>query len=104
MAMLLQISLTYYLPSGISDHAPLIVIITQNIKGPAKRWKLNPVRLDVAHLESNCTLAMEEYWRVNGGTSSPLIEWDAFKAVMRGAMIQVIASHRAELREALEKH
>lgn len=49
---------------------------------------------------------MEDYWRLNSGTSSHLTEWDAFKAVMRGAVIHSIAIFRAVLWEtglALEK-
>lgn len=43
---------------------------------------------------------MEDYWRFNTNTSSPMIEWDAFKAVMRGVLLHSIAIYRAELREA----
>lgn len=53
--------------------------------------------LDVAHVESKCILAMEEYWQFNRDNSNLSTEWDVFKAVMRGAIIQAIASYRAEL-------
>lgn len=34
---------------------------------------------------------------VNEGTSNPLTEWDTFKAVMRGSLINALATYRAQL-------
>lgn len=97
-AMLSQVSFADYLPRGISDHAPLSVTLTQDVVGPSKLWRLNPLWLSVPQVESKCISAMEDYWQINTGTANPWSEWDAFKAVMRGAIIHAIASHRAELR------
>lgn len=95
---LAQISAVEYLPRGISDHAPLLVVMTQRIAGPTKLWRLNPCWPDVVPVETKCTPAIAEYWQLNSGSSDPLTEWEAFKAVMRGVLIHAIASYRAKLR------
>lgn len=98
--MLPQILSADYLPRGISDHAPLAVTLTHHVAAPFRLWRLNPRWLEVESVATRCVSTIEEYWRLNAHTSNPMIEWDAFKAVMRGALLQSIATYRAELREA----
>lgn len=103
--MLCQISCAEYLPRGISDHAPFLVVMT-HVGRPSKLCRLNPCWLEVVPVESKCTLDIEEYWRNNSGTSNPLTEWEVLKALMWGALIHAFASYKAELGEfglALER-
>lgn len=106
MDLLAQKLTIAYLPTGISDHAPLLVGITQNVEGPSRLWRLNSRWLEVPSVDIKCHSDMEEYWAVNEGTSSPSMEWEAFKAVMRGSLVNAIAVYRAQLlaaRVSLEK-
>lgn len=92
MNILSQNSAVDYLPRGFSDHAPLLVVITQNIDSLSKGSTPASLRLSLWQPW------LLQHWRDIGRlTSNPITEWEAFRAVMRGVLIHAIASCRAEL-------
>ena len=75
----------------LSDHAPVEVMLgTGSLsETPRCRWRLNTSLLQN---EKSCNFIGKEileYWEFNeGSTSNPGLEWDTFKACLRGRLIQ----------------
>lgn len=94
-AMMLKVLDARYLPSGLSDHCPLL-----NICSPTSRtsalWCLGTHWLSHPDLTNTIPPRFTECWELNTGSSSPEVTWDAFKAFTRGQYISSIAGIRRE--------
>lgn len=53
-------------------------------------------------LQEPITESVCNYWTMNGGDVSPMIQWDSFKAWVRGAYIPRIATLQKEGSQSLE--
>lgn len=72
----------------ISDHAPIIMTININHNKRNTLWKLNSSILNNPFVKENIKSEIETYFEENNnGEVTPIILWDAFKAVLRGKMI-----------------
>lgn len=76
---------------ALSDHAPVEMVLRlgTGTRYNSTRWRLNTSLLQN---EQSCDFIKQEtleYWEINGGSASnPGVEWDAFKAYLRGRLIQ----------------
>ena len=75
----------------LSDHAPVEVVLGSKAESetPRGHWRLNTSLLKN---DKSCDFIKKEileYWEFNeGSASNPGLEWDAFKACLRGRLIQ----------------
>lgn len=75
----------------ISDHAPvgMALRLGQLPKCRSTRWRFNSSLLRDEHSVEFIKSEILDYWVNNeGSVSNPVVEWDAFKAVIRGRLIQ----------------
>ena len=82
--MLIDIIDAVYLPSGLSDHAPLLVSIRNPTPRNAALWRLSPQWVGYPEMAEKMVTIINEYWESNEGSSSVDMVWDAFKAYLRG--------------------
>lgn len=86
-----------YLPSGLSDHSPLLLKIHAPSYRTAALWRLGTHWLSHVDLTTNVSPRLVEYWEFNERSSSVAMIWDAFKAFSRGQYISSIAGiHREQ--------
>uniref|UniRef100_A0A3P9DFP2 Reverse transcriptase domain-containing protein n=1 Tax=Maylandia zebra TaxID=106582 RepID=A0A3P9DFP2_9CICH len=90
---------------AISDHAPIDLVLTDtdNIK-PSPRWRLNnSILKNKGHCE--CIREMiKEFWLYNEGSIDDVgMTWDAFKAYLRGRLIQYCSLIKKAERDKLMK-
>lgn len=90
---------------AMTDHAPvdLVLIPIENV-AREPRWRFNNFMLN---REGDCTLIrtmMSEFWEFNEGSISDTgVMWDAFKAYVRGRLIQYSALvKRAETKQMMK--
>uniref|UniRef100_A0A3P8RLF1 Reverse transcriptase domain-containing protein n=1 Tax=Amphiprion percula TaxID=161767 RepID=A0A3P8RLF1_AMPPE len=75
----------------LSDHAPVETVLSlgPRAREPMTRWRLNTSLLQNETSSKLLKQEIFEYWDQNEGTASnPGLEWDAFKAYLRGRLIQ----------------
>ena len=75
----------------ISDHAPEGVALHSGQLPMCQftRWRFNSSLLRDEHSVEFIQSELLDYWLNNeGSVSNPAVEWDAFKAVIRGRLIQ----------------
>lgn len=80
-----------YLPSGLSDHSPLVVALRSPACRSAALWRLGAHWVSHPELTEKIPPLLVEFWEQNTGSTSPEITWDTFKAYMRGHYISSIA-------------
>lgn len=85
-----------YLPSGFSDHCPLLLTIRSPSSRSSSLWRLGTHWISHADLADTIPPRLVEYWDLNTGSSSTAVTWDAFKAFTRGQYISSIAGIRRE--------
>lgn len=74
-----------------SDHAPVDMVLSSGSSSetPRSHWRLNTSLLRNEKSRNFIRKEICEYWEFNEGTTSnPGLEWDAFKACLRGRLIQ----------------
>ena len=65
---------------------------------PIPTWRLQPAALEDAHFHTSVGLEAEAFFEANTRTaSSSLVEWDAFKVVMKGHCLGIQWSVRRQL-------
>uniref|UniRef100_A0A3P8RWR8 Reverse transcriptase domain-containing protein n=1 Tax=Amphiprion percula TaxID=161767 RepID=A0A3P8RWR8_AMPPE len=75
----------------LSAHAPVETVLSlgPRAREPMTRWRLNTSLLQNETSSKFLKQEIFEYWDQNEGTASnPGLEWDAFKAYLRGRLIQ----------------
>ncbi len=97
----------------ISDHAPvgMALRLGQLSKGRPTRWRFNSSLLRDEDSVEFIKSEILDYWQNNeGSVSNAAVEWDAFKAVIRGRLIQYCSylkkryvQHFTELEEDIKK-
>lgn len=90
----------------ISDHAPvgMAVRIGHSNKKHPSRWRFNTSMLKDEDLVQSIKGEIMYYWGTNEGTASdPAVEWDAFKAVIRGRLIQICSFLKKDSGRALSR-
>ena len=74
----------------LTDHAPvdIAISITENTKS-TMRWRLNNLLLNSEEYCEHIRNVIKEFWEFNEGSIDDIgITWDAFKAFVRGRLIQ----------------
>lgn len=90
----------------ISDHAPVGMVLRtgQSNKKRPSRWRFNTSLLKDEYLVRSIRGEVTYYWLTNEGTASdPAVEWDAFKAVIRGRLIQICSFLKKTAVERFQK-
>lgn len=91
-ALLADVLEASYLPSGLSDHSPLAVVLRSPAYSNAALWRLGAQWVSHPDLTGTLPPRLAQFWELNTGSSSPGVIWDAFKAYTRGQYISSIAS------------
>ena len=92
------------LSRGISDHAPVSVTIRlSRVEGVrllrlSKYWIMDP------GIQEEMPEALCAFWLRNEGSADPLVEWDAFKAWLRGDFTARVAVRKRESVQSLRDH
>ena len=78
-----------YLARTVSDHNPaLLTLQWDRAKSSIPTWRLKPEALEEGMFRETIREHITQYFEANHNTaSSPLMEWDAFKVVIRGRCI-----------------
>ena len=87
----------------VTDHAPIELLLSSKDTVPSSpRWRLNNSLL---HNENYCEyirLKMSEFWECNEGSIEDVgLTWDAFKAYLRGCLIQYSSLMKKAQREEI---
>lgn len=91
-ALLADVVEATYLPSGLSDHSPLVVEFCSPAYRDAALWRLGAHWISHPEVTDIIPPRLAEFWDHNKGFLTPQIVWDAFKAYTRGQYISTIAS------------
>lgn len=84
-------------PCTISDHNPVYVQVFLAKNKRSTLWRLNTNILNYPETKESLRVAIKEYFELNDNNEvSPGILWDAFKAVIRGKIIN-ISSHQKKV-------
>uniref|UniRef100_A0A803KGA6 Reverse transcriptase domain-containing protein n=1 Tax=Xenopus tropicalis TaxID=8364 RepID=A0A803KGA6_XENTR len=102
-SLLPKIALTRYLPRGISDHAPMLAVLTITNPPTTARWSINPVWFHILRNQAELDEEILEFFQINGGTADTLTVWETFKAYIRGTLNTQIRAHKKKTREAIVK-
>lgn len=89
----------------LTDHAPVDIAIsaTENIKSTV-RWRLNNLLLNCEDYCDYMRKVMKEFWEFDDGLADDIgITWDAFKAFVRGRLIQYSSRIKKAERDRLQK-
>lgn len=81
-----------YLPSGLSDHSPLVIELRSPARRDAALWRLGAQWISHPEVADTIPPRLVEFWELNEGSSTPQTVWDTFKAYTRGQYISIIAS------------
>lgn len=81
-----------------TDHDPVLVICHSLLSKPQySPWTMNDLLLSFKEVLTDITQASVEYFRLNAGSaSSEVTLWKAYKAVLRGHIIQLAAKHKRQ--------
>lgn len=94
-------SATEYLGRALSDHSPLLMKFTPtHDRTPIPSWRLDPSLLEDEGFHQLLAAQLTTFFIENvNTTSSPLIEWEAFKVFVRGQCL----GQTVGLRRTLDK-
>lgn len=84
MRMLQTIKNISYLPRGVSDHSPLVLVLNLGEKRVLRTWRINPYWLEIIKKSDEVLPKLREFVEYNRGTASAGILWDTLKAFLRG--------------------
>lgn len=91
------------LPSGISDHAlVLLKLRTDLVPGPCL-WRLSRFWVSDERITPLMATELGDFWVHNQATAAPAVVWDAFKAYAQGQYQLTIGKVRRESSLALEE-
>lgn len=88
----------------VTDHAPIDLVLSsiESVK-PSPRWRLNNSLLQKGYCEY-IRIRMNEFWECNEGSLDDVgMTWDAFKAFLRGCLIQYSSSIKKAQRDKMLK-
>ena len=88
-----------YLCRTYSDHNPLKIRYNSNgAQSSASQWRFQPVMLEDQAFREDLAAHILEYFELNDkSTSSRIMEWEAFKVVLRGFCMSKTVGLRREL-------
>ena len=88
-----------YLARTVSDHNPtLLTLRWDRVRPSIPTWRLKPEALEEGAFRETIREHIIQYFEVNHNTaSSPLVEWDAFKVIIRGRCIAEMVGVRCTL-------
>lgn len=85
-ALLRRVVSAEILSRGISDHAPLYVIIQLSPVEGRRMWRLSKYCIMDPEIQEFLPEALCNFWLWNAESTSPLMVWDAFKSMLRGGI------------------
>lgn len=108
LAVLPSVSEVLYKPRSVSDHSHLVIslIISPKPGLPRVPWKFNAFWLKLFLTHGEMERSMGEFLNAREFLQSPMEQWDAFKAYMRGLLISEIGKvkkNSSEHKEELER-
>lgn len=53
-------------------------------------------------MKIKCTEAIKHFWAENGDAGSPLLQWEAFKATLRGVFIAEVHGFKKQLASTVQ--
>ncbi|KAJ1214371.1 hypothetical protein NDU88_001990 [Pleurodeles waltl] len=94
-----QVTKTTYLGKRLSDHNPLeLTMRWGRASVPVPTWRLQPMILEDTALREELAQTITTFFHNNAGSaSSPLVEWEAFKVVIRGVTMGATSGVRKTL-------
>lgn len=84
------------LSRGISDHAPVSVTIRLSHVVDERVWRLSKYWIMDPDIQEELPEALCDFWLNNNGSTGPLVQWDAFKAWLRGEYMTRIATKKRD--------
>lgn len=101
--LLPNISTVYYLGRTHSDHNPHVLEVEwEHTRLPIPSWRLQPDALLDTPFRNLLATNITQYFEDNAGTATtPQIEWDAFKVVIRGNCLSTQAGMGRQLEAEL---
>lgn len=83
-------------PMMFSDHHPVTMVLRfQPPRSGSKIWRYNPATLKDPFTHSKIASDLKTYFKENDmANTSPLMQWEAHKCVVRGKLIALTALHK----------
>lgn len=94
-----------HLARTFSDHNPLEAVFSWGrVPSPVLTWRLWPQTLEDSVFCNTLAITLQNYFTEKHNTASTvMVEWDAVKAVIRGAAISVTVEARQEIHRKLQE-
>lgn len=73
-----------YFPRALSDHSPITLDLNLGAKPGIHHWRMQAIWVQEEYVKMKCTQAINLVWVENGATESTHLQWEAFKATLRG--------------------
>lgn len=76
-----------HVPQTLSDHSLLHLVLWFGTPLSFGLWRLSPLWLVIPKVQDGVTIDVTNYWTDASQETCPLVAWDAFKAITRGAFV-----------------
>lgn len=86
-----------YLPRALSDHSPMLLELSLGPKPGLRIWRMEASWLQEEYIKIKCTEAIKHFWAENGNSESSLLQWEAFKATLRGVFIAEVQGFKKQV-------
>lgn len=91
-----------YLPRAHSDHSPILLDITLGPKQGIHHWLMEVSCLQEEYVKFKCNDAIRHFWSEHQSTGMDLLQWEAFKATLRGVFIAEVSVYIKQLASSIQ--
>ena len=91
-----------YLPRALSDHSPMLLELNLGPKPGIRHWRMEASWLKEDYVQIKCAEGVKHFWAENGNSGSSLLQWEAFKATLRGVFIAEVHGFKKQLASTVQ--